>query len=236
MNKSDSVRITDSPAEAQYCHDNRIPYIVWLHDGNRGDSFPSGAFCVENKEDISERDLDRVYRRTKGLPWDIVGTERLMVREITVEDVPRLYELYADKNATRYMEPLFEDISQEIEYTREYIKNIYGFYGYGMWVIVLKSTGEVIGRVGLEYKEELDGLEFGVMLGSAYRGKGYAYEAGCAVLKYGKTELGCRSVYAIVHKENKASRRVCERLGMKADGSIFQKGGEYIKYCTILAI
>ena len=232
MNKSVSVKITDSPVEAQRCHDSHIPYIVWLHDGNRGDSFPSGSFCVENKEDIDERYIDRVYRRTNGIPWDIVETERLIVREITVKDVPRLYELYADKTVTRYMEPLFEDISREIEYTNEYIKNIYGFYGYGMWVIVLKGTGEVIGRIGLENKEGLDGLELGFMLGSRYQNMGYAYEAGCAVLEYGRSELNCQSFYAIVHRENEASKNLCERLGFKAEGSVLQNGEEYIKYCT----
>lgn len=206
------VKITDRPDEAEYYAANGIPYIVHLHEGNRAESFPSGAFCVEDVEDITPRDLDRVWRRAQGLPWDICKTRRLSVREIMVEDVPRLYELYADSCVTRYMEPLFADIRQEIEYTKEYIRNIYGFYGYGMWVIVQRAAGQVIGRAGLEYKEDFDGLELGFMLGKQYQHKGYAYEACAAVLQYGVETLGVRNYRALVHAENLPSRRLCERL------------------------
>lgn len=230
MDKLKSVRITDKSSEAHYYKDNNIPYIVWLHEGNRDESFPSGAFCVENKEDIDERYIDKVYRRTHGIAWEILVTDRLIVREITVEDVPRLYELYSDKTVTKYMEPLFEDMNQEIEYTREYIKNIYGFYGYGMWVIVLKETGEVIGRAGFEYKKDFEGLELGFMLGSKYQRKGYAYEACRAILEYAEAELMHQQFRAVVHIENEPSKRLCERLNFKAAGSIMQNGAVHIKY------
>lgn len=214
------VKITDRPDEAEYYAANHIPYIVHLHEGNREERFPNGAFCVEHTEDITQEYMDRVWRRAQGLPWDICETPRLSVREITVEDVPRLYELYTDSCVTRYMEPLFADIRQEIEYTKEYIKNIYGFYGYGMWVIVQKAADQVIGRVGLEYKEDFDGLELGFMLGKAYQHKGYAYEACAAVIRYGVQELGIRDYRALVHMENMPSRRLCERLGFWQEGKV----------------
>lgn len=234
MEKSKAVRITDKPDEAQYYHDNNIPYIVWLNESNRGEHFPNGAFCVENKEDIDDRYIDRVYRRALGIAWDILSTKRLIIREITVEDVPRLYELYSDSEVTEYMEPLFDDINKEIEYTREYIKNIYGFYGYGLWVIVLKQTGKVIGRAGLECREGFDGLELGFMLGKEYQHKGYAYEACSAILKYGADELAQRSFTAKVHVKNESSRRLCERLGFEATGVITENGEKYIEYSNFL--
>ena len=214
------VKITDKPSEAEYYAANHIPYIVHLHEGNREERFPNGAFCVENIEDITDEYRDRVWRRSQGLPWEICETQRLTIREITVEDVPRLYELYADSSITKYMEPLFEDINQEIEYTKEYIRNIYGFYGYGMWVIVLKAIQKVIGRVGLEYKEDFDGLELGFMLGKGFQHKGYAYEACRAVIKYGVEALGIRDYRAIVAKDNAPSRWLCERLGFLSAGKV----------------
>lgn len=221
-----NVKITDKPSEAEYFAANHIPYIVYLHDNNRDESFPSGAFCVESLSDIDAEYLDRVYRRTRGLPWIICETDRLIIREITVEDVPRLYELYADTSVTKYMEPLFEDMNQEIAYTREYIQNIYGFYGYGMWVIVLKESNEVIGRAGLEYKEGFEGLELGFMLGTGYQHKGYAYEACRAVIEYGRTRLGIADYRALVHVDNEPSKKLCERLGFESKGSIRVSGME----------
>ncbi len=209
------VRITDSPKEAADFAKRNIPYIVILNDWNRDKAFPGGAYCVEDAKDIDDVYLDRVYRRFKGIPWDITETARLKIREITVGDVPRLYELYADESITRYMEPLFPEQEKELEYTRAYIKNVYEFYGYGMWVIVLKESGEVIGRVGLESKEGMDGLELGFMLGVQYQHLGYACEACGAVLAYAGRELGAERFYALVNRENTASIRLCERLGFK---------------------
>lgn len=213
------VILTDEAAIARECSEKGQPYLFLLTEENKHESLPMGAYCIENIEDVNDDYLDKVYRRAKGLPWQIITTDRLQIREITVEDVPRLYELYADEAVTRYMEPLFPTIEQEEEYTRDYIQNIYHFYGYGMWLITLKESGEVIGRAGLEYKEGFDGLELGFMLGMDYQHKGYAYEACKAVLDYAREELEQTCFYAVVHEENEASLRLCDRLG-------FQRGTE----------
>lgn len=213
MDDTREVMITEKAKEARYYADNQIPYIVWLNDKNKDQSFPSGSYCVENLSDIDAQYLDRVYRRFHDIPWDIVETPRLKVREITTEDVPQLYELYSDERVTQFMEPLFENREHEIIYTQEYIKNVYRFYGYGMWVIESRKSGQVIGRVGLEYKEGFDGLELGFMLGTAYQHKGYAYEACSAVLSYGIRELGQSTYCSFVDEKNIPSIRLCERLG-----------------------
>lgn len=218
--QSNHVEITDSPIQAADFARRNIPYIVVLNEHNRAEAFPSGAYCVENAADIDDLYMDRVYRRFHGLPWDITETQRLKIREITVEDVPRLYELYRDERITRYMEPLFSEPEKELEYTKAYIEKVYPFYGYGMWVIVLKESGEVIGRVGFEYKEGFEGLELGFMLGAAYQHRGYAYEACKAVLRYGMEALGEHCFCAFVNENNTASIRLCERLGFLKAGNV----------------
>lgn len=218
--------LTDDINEIDRLEQQNIPYLIVLHEGNYEAQLPSGAYCVEGLKELEASYLERVYRRKTGIPWDIVTTDRLLIREITVEDVPRLYELYRDKTITRYMEPLFPEIQQEIKYTRQYIENIYHFYGYGMWMITLKDSGVVIGRAGLESKAEREGLELGFMLGTEYQHKGYAYEACSAILQYGREYLEEQIFSAVVHKENAASQRLCEKLGF-----FVRKKGEYIEYC-----
>ncbi len=215
QNKDRLVIITDEAEAAWEYHNSRQPYLFLLTPQNQGASLPLGAYCVERLEDATAEYLDQVYRRVKGLPWDILETDRLRLREIMEADVERLYELYADEEIIRYMEPLFPTIEQEREYTRDYIRNIYSFYGYGMWVIVHKETDEIIGRAGVEYKEGFDGLEIGFMLGKGYQHQGYAYEACKAVLDYVWEELENSCVYAVVHEENILSVRLCERLGFQ---------------------
>lgn len=207
------IKITDNPDMARDYSINGIPYIVLLTDKNKGESFPNGAYCVENIEDVDEDYKKMVYCRTKGVSMDILETERLLVREINTDDVPVLYELYADESITEYMEPLFDKMEDEISYTRDYIKNIYGFYGFGMWILVLKETNQVIGRAGLEYREGYEGLELGFMLGIKYQHKGYAYEACKAIIDYAENYLEQKSFRAVVHKENIASAKLCRKLG-----------------------
>lgn len=220
MDNTHEVMITESADEAMDYAARRIPYIVWINERNRNQSFPSGSYCVENLSDIDARYLDRVYRRFHDIPWDITETSRLRIREIAVTDVPQLYELYDDASVTQYMEPLFAEQEQEMLYTQEYIENVYAFYGYGMWVLVSRETGKLIGRAGLEYKEGFDGLELGFMLGVAYQHQGYAYEACSAILSYGIEELGQKTYCSFINENNKASIRLCERLGFMPDSRV----------------
>ena len=219
------VILTDEASVAIECSEQQQPYLFLLTEQNKHESLPTGAYCIENIEDASDDYLRKVYQRAKGLPWEILTTERLLIREITIEDVPRLYELYAEEAITRYMEPLFPTRQQEEDYTRDYIKNVYHFYGYGMWVITLKESEEVIGRAGLEYKEGFDGLEIGFMLGKEHQHKGYAYEACKAILEYAKAELEQNEIHAVVHKENHASIALCERLGLHKNSHAKVKEG-----------
>jgi RimJ/RimL family protein N-acetyltransferase len=213
-----NVKITENSEEAIHYALNNIPYIVHLNDENRNSTFPNGSYCVESLEDIDDDFLERIYRRFRGIPWDIAQTDRILVREITLSDVPRLYVLYEDESITRYMEPLYPQMEQEIAYTKDYIDNIYRFYGYGMWVIVEKESSLVIGRVGLEYREGFDGLELGFMLGVDYQHKGYAYEACKAVLEYAATELYQSNFCAYVDENNTSSIKLCQKLGFEEAG------------------
>lgn len=230
------VVITDDVAQANSCATQNKPYIVWLNKENRDKSMPSGAYCVENPDDIDDTYLERVYRRFYGIPWNIVETRRLNIREITKKDVPRLYELYADEEITYYMENLFPDVAQEIEYTENYIKNVYEFYGYGMWLITLKDSGLVIGRAGLECKEGFDGLELGFMLGKDFQGYGYAYEACSSIIKYGVEELGIKDYCAVVHRNNKKSIKLCEKLGLSCDKEMEDNWLMYTSKKTVLCM
>lgn len=231
-----ALLLTDDEGLADFCCKNHIPYGVLLCSGNRNASFPSGSYCMEAIDDVAYDYLDKIYKRAAGLPWKILETKRLVIREITVQDVERLYELYRDSSITQYMEALFPDIEQERSYTKEYIRNVYDFYGYGMWVIALKSSDTVIGRAGLEYKEGYEGLELGFMIGKEYQHQGYAYEACKAILDYGREELEQESFRAVVHMENEASRRLCERLGFDKKNEIIIQKQKYFEYCINRAL
>ena len=197
------------------------------HDGS--DGFPFTKYAVSDIASLFESSylkdtvcyghdfipdyITKIHQRLNGIPWDILKTEHLAVRETTIEDVPRFYEIYSDPAVTKYMEDLFPDPAEEIEYTRNYIEKIYGFYGYGIWTVTDKTGNTVIGRAGITDREGYDTPELGFLIDKAYRQKGYACEVCSAILDYAKEELGFSQIRALVKPDNSVSIHLLEKLG-----------------------
>jgi len=186
---------------------------VILTEENRNEDFSGFPYALEKPEEMGQADYERLYRRLAGLPWDIMETRRCRLREMTVDDVDRLYEMYEDTSVTRFLEELYEDREEERKYTEDYCNYIYGFYGYGIWVIEDKESGKIIGRAGIEPRE--DGVELGYMVAGDWQGQGIAYEACQAVLEYAKEEVGWENVISRVQPANKASLGLLKKLGFQ---------------------
>lgn len=220
--KKDAVLlITDKEYDCKQALSNNIAVIAYLHDENKRSDFSKVQYVLEGFDEVDEEYLHRTYKRIKKLPWNILETKRCRIREITVEDVDALYEIYREPQITYYMENLYEDPNDEKEYTRGYINHIYAFYDYGMWIVEKKDTGELIGRAGLEFREGYDGLELGYVIGAKYQRQRYAYEVCKAILEYAFDKLNCNSVYSLIHKNNTASVELCKKLGFGNAGTVF---------------
>lgn len=147
-----------------------------------------------------------------------------------MDDLDALYEIY-DETVTRYVEALYEDRKEEEEFTIAYIKNMYGFYGYGVWIVELKD-GTIIGRAGISNRS-IDGemeLEIGYVLGSSYRKQGYASEAVGAVADYAFQELDADKINCFIQENNISSIKLAERLGFSSCGKVSCDGTEYLRY------
>lgn len=216
--RSGVLWITDDPASAQEHILREEPVLAFFHEENRGVSFPGVKFACENLQELDAAYLDRVYRRYALIPWDILETDRCFLRETAVEDVNAFYEIYGEPSITEYMEDLFSDREQEIAYTRDYIRNVYEFYGFGVWTVCLKETSQVIGRAGLSYREGFEDPELGFVIGVPWQRRGIGEEVCRAVLAFGKEELGFETVIAFAEPGNRVSVRLLEKLGFQAAG------------------
>lgn len=188
-----------------------------------------GADLVVEKAELIHLEVcESVYNRYYQIPSVILETQRLIVRETVPEDANDLYEIYEDGNGC-YLDPLPESMEEEQKILSFYFQNIYGFYGYGMWSVVEKESGAVIGRAGVENGEieEKGILELGYVIGRAWQGKGYGFEAAEAVLRYAKEKMGEEEVYLKIDRDNLPSIRLAEKLGFEKmkEGEIcwFQK-------------
>ena len=213
----------------------RGQYVLpYYHERNRSASFPGALYVMEKLEETDCESLDMAYRRLAGLPWDILETSRLSVRETTVEDVEDFYRIYGESSITAYMEDLFQDRDEEIAYTKNYIETVYAFYGYGMWTVLEKESGTVVGRAGISWREGYELPELGFVIGVPWQGRGYAFEVCAAILTYAKEELHMERVQALVQPENEKSLRLCESLGCTVSGETAFDGVNHLFLVKVL--
>ena len=227
IRQEESLILTDDPACLKKLQAAGFYTAGLHHEENQGTFFEGAVYVVEEIGEIGFSVYDEIYRRLAGLPLMVMKTERLLIRESTAGDVPEFYRVYSDPSITRYMEDLFEDPAEETVYMQEYIRQVYGFYGYGMWTVQLRS-GEVIGRAGLSVREGYELPELGFVIGRDYQGQGYADEACRAVLAYGRKELSFEHVQALVEEENLPSRNLLAKLGFLFVKKVNEKGTEYL--------
>ena len=144
----------------------------------------------------------------------ILETERLILREMTQEDYPALAEILQDREAMFAYEHAFSD-----EETQAWLNRMLERYrtdGYGLWAVVRKETGEMIGQCGLTRQrvEERGVLEIGYLFQRKHWKQGYAIEAARACKAYAFETLHADEVFSIVRDNNIASMNVAIRNGM----------------------
>lgn len=243
---NDFLILTDSPELARICRKLNMAVAAVL-SGNRGPAAAGNAdtcgtgdfsgipYAVMDTDDLDERYLERIWQRYRGIPWEICRTKRCLVRETTPADVESFYRIYRDKSITAYMENLFAEPEKELQYIKDYIEKVYGFYGFGMWTVCLKETGEVIGRAGLSLREGFEDPELGYVIGKIWQRQGIATEVCREILAYGRGELGFERVRVLIHPQNAASKRLCRKLGFRYAGEIEADGEIYDNYIISLS-
>lgn len=176
-----------------------------------------GASCgyqAESLEGITSSYARMVYARFYHEPLVIAETEHLLIREMTMQDLDQLYEVYDTLTDCPFVEPLYEREEEEA-FSADYIHNMYGFYGYGLWVLLSKEENRVIGRAGIENRE-LDGQqiqELGYLMGTPWQGKHLTLEACKAILTYAFDQLELEELFLCCEHNNKPSIALAQKLG-----------------------
>jgi RimJ/RimL family protein N-acetyltransferase len=146
----------------------------------------------------------------------VIETERLRLRPVTPEDTEPLRVIYAEPEVARWLGPeMAEDIVRSVAEQMELQETL----GFSMFALEDRATGALIGDCGLQ-PLELKGpeIEIGWDLAPHAWGRGYATEAARAVLARAFGEWELDRVIAVVKRDNIASWRVAEKLGMVAEG------------------
>ena len=189
-------------------------YVIGIiHEKNPQEKFKGLKFIFSDIEEVEMDSFVKAYQRYAGEPWEVIRTDRLIIRETTLDDVDEFYRIYKDPEMTRYMEGLFENPEDEKRYQKDYIEKVYGLMGFGVWTLVRASDNTIIGRAGYSIRNGFDEIELGFLIGKEYQKQGYAYEACRAILDYGRDVLQLDHVQTLVKKENEVSIHLCKKLG-----------------------
>jgi RimJ/RimL family protein N-acetyltransferase len=148
----------------------------------------------------------------------ILETERLLLREMVVEDLPQLAEILQDEQIMYAYEGAMSETETKEWLDKQLIR--YKEDGFGLWAAVLKNTGEMIGQCGLswQYADGKRVLEVGYLFNRAYWNRGYAIEAAKGCKRYAFDTLNADEVYSIIRDTNLASINVAIRNGMLVRG------------------
>ena len=145
----------------------------------------------------------------------ILKTPRLRIRELTVNDAEFIFGLV---NEPSFLEHIGDKGVRNLEDARQFILEgpwaSHRDRGYGQFLVELKEGGDPIGVCGLLYREALDVSDIGCAFLTQYWRRGFAYEAACAVMEYGRSTLGIEKIVGLTSEENVASIKTLEKLGM----------------------
>ena len=144
----------------------------------------------------------------------VIETERLKLRQLALDDTVKLALVLSDSDSMKFYPHPFtrEEVENWIKWN---IEN-YEKYGFGLWAVIEKESGEFIGDCGITMQQVEDDLfhEIGYHLRKEYRGKGYATEAAKACSEFAKSK-GVKQIVSYMKSDNLPSRHVAERNGMK---------------------
>ena len=153
-------------------------------------------------------------------------TDRLFLRELTPEDFDALYAALADSDIMQHYPYTFDEarvrnwIGKNMERCR--------VFGFGLWAVCLKATGEMIGDCGLTMQNINGSIlpEIGYHIAKAHQRQGYAKEAARAVRDWTFSHTPFGMVYSYMKQENAASAATARANGMRLLDTFTDAEGE----------
>ncbi|EFO9299048.1 glutamine-hydrolyzing GMP synthase [Campylobacter upsaliensis] len=164
----------------------------------------------------------------------ILETPRTYLRPYRLDDLEDLHKILDEKTMYAWGHAFSK---QECKDWIEQQLQRYQKYGFGLWAVVDKASGEIIGNAGLNYEnitlvsdetkvDEVDSsgesqceiLELGYIINHRFWGQGLGLEVARACAKYAFSKLGVKELYCLIKEDNAPSLKLAKKLGMRVVG------------------
>jgi RimJ/RimL family protein N-acetyltransferase len=162
----------------------------------------------------------------------ILETKRLILRHFLPDDLDILFGLYCDPDVSQYIPDAprtYDETKEELEW---HMNGHPQHPELGLWATVHKATDKFIGRCGL-LPWTIDGqdeVEVAYLISKAYWGQGLGTEAAQAILDYGFEKLHLPRLICLIDKDNVASIKVAEKIGMTFEKEGKDEKGSFLLY------
>lgn len=147
-------------------------------------------------------------------------TERLFIRPTSEKDAEFIFELL---NTPKWIENIGDRNIRSVEDAKDYIvtkmRPQLKRLGYSNYTLVRKIDNVKIGSCGLYDRQGLEGIDIGFAFLPEYEKKGFAFEAANKIKNAAFNEFGIKVISAITAKNNVASQRLLEKLGLECIGT-----------------
>jgi ribosomal-protein-alanine N-acetyltransferase len=160
----------------------------------------------------------------------ILETPRLILREMTMDDLDFIASMMAHPEVNHFYERRFSRAESETWLERQLDR--YRRDGKGLWLVIERATGDPVGQVGLAW-QDVDGErhpEIGWLLDRRYWGRGFATEAGAATRDAAFADWGYDHVISLIRPVNVQSKRVALRIGMTEGRRVQFHGVEHLVF------
>ncbi len=145
----------------------------------------------------------------------VTETERLLLRRLTTEDAAFVLELVNEPSWLRFIgDRNVHSLDEAAGYISRGPLESYEKNGFGLYLVVIKESGEPAGMCGLIRRDSLPHPDIGFAFSPRYWGRGYAHEAAAAVMEHGRATHRMNPILAIVNPDNERSISLLEKLGM----------------------
>ena len=145
-----------------------------------------------------------------------ITTGRLEIRRFTEADTEAYVEMMTKPSVTQYLGSGKSCSKEDATKILSWYKSVWE-EGYGIFAVVEQDSRNLIGYCGIS--QISDGrIELLYAYDPSSWGKGYATEAGEAVLAYGKEHFGVTEIIAMSYPQNIGSIGVIKKLGFKSAG------------------
>jgi RimJ/RimL family protein N-acetyltransferase len=145
-----------------------------------------------------------------------IETARLRLRRTELSDAEPFMGILWDPEVVEKKQVTLTEDPGDIELARRKTASVidhWDSHGYGLWTVVEKESGQVIGCVGLQFWKGWPAVELAWVIHRSRWNRGYATEAASAALSWAWRHTEIHHIVSLINADDRRSMRVATKVG-----------------------